>query len=90
VGVQNKVGAALTGDSISAIYLLPDLLQEMPLLRFSGDQDLIANHLGAEPILEKLAQNGNGTVEITHEKPFLIADWSCQGQPSRGFKMLQT
>ena len=47
--------------------LLPDLLKEMPIVLFSGDQDLICNHLGTEELINHLEFNGGKGMEISPE-----------------------
>lgn len=48
-------------NSAPAVELLPDLLSHMPILLFSGDQDLICNHLGTEDMIHRMTWlNGTG------------------------------
>jgi len=42
-----------------SISLLPKLLESIPVLLFSGDQDFICNHVGTERLIEALEWNGD-------------------------------
>jgi carboxypeptidase D len=42
-----------------SISLLPKLLESIPILLFSGDQDFICNHVGTERLIEALEWNGD-------------------------------
>lgn len=56
--------------------LLPGLLEEIPIFLFSGDKDLICNHIGTENIIDNLEWNGgkgmttNGVVAPKREWTF--------------------
>ncbi|KAI8049110.1 Alpha/Beta hydrolase protein [Gilbertella persicaria] len=39
-------------------YLLPDILKEIPVLLFSGEQDLICNYVGTEYLIGNMTWNG--------------------------------
>ncbi|KAK3112346.1 Cell death protease [Teratosphaeriaceae sp. CCFEE 6253] len=41
-----------------AVELLPGLLERVPIILFSGDKDLICNHIGTETLISNLAFNG--------------------------------
>ncbi|KAJ3497004.1 hypothetical protein NLG97_g2236 [Lecanicillium saksenae] len=53
------VGSALrsAGDQPS-IHLFPGLLEEIPILLYSGAEDLICNHIGTENMIESLEWGG--------------------------------
>lgn len=61
--------------------LLPDLLEQMPIFLFSGDKDLICNHIGTENIIDNLRWNGdkgmttNGVLAPKRE-------WTFNGEPA--------
>jgi len=61
--------------------LLPDLLAKVPIILFSGDQDLICNYKGTEEIINNLSYNGgkgfeeNGVTAPRH-------DWVFEGEPA--------
>lgn len=52
-------------NSVPSIKFLPDLLKEVPIVLFSGDQDLICNHLGTEEIIHNLEWNGGKGFELS-------------------------
>ncbi|KAJ8663593.1 hypothetical protein O0I10_000838 [Lichtheimia ornata] len=55
----SKVGSSLNGDkSISSYDLLPKILEEIPVLLFGGDQDLICNMLGINYLIGNMTWNG--------------------------------
>lgn len=56
---NGRVGAELTNKkSTSSITLLPDLLEHINILLFSGDQDFICNYIGTENLIDALEWNG--------------------------------
>ncbi|KAI8581933.1 hypothetical protein K450DRAFT_229967 [Umbelopsis ramanniana AG] len=56
---SGAVGRALDYDeSQPSYYLLPDILEEVPILLFSGDKDLICNSLGTEYLIGNLTWGG--------------------------------
>ncbi|CAF1112879.1 unnamed protein product [Adineta steineri] len=61
--------AFISTHSEPSINLLPDLLRQIPIVLFSGEYDLICNHLATENMLDGMTWNdktgfnlGNGTV----------------------------
>ncbi|KAL1923992.1 uncharacterized protein VTP21DRAFT_7027 [Calcarisporiella thermophila] len=53
------VGGALDDDrSLPPVRLLPNILSKIPVLLYSGDQDLICNHRGTEYLIDNLTWNG--------------------------------
>lgn len=55
------IGAFTARNSAPAVALLPSLLEHVPILLFSGDQDLICNHLGTEDMIHHMTWlNGTG------------------------------
>lgn len=58
-----------------SVFLLPDLLEKVPILFFAGDQDLICNHVGIERMIENLEWNGStGFGNISAQ------DWHVDGK----------
>lgn len=56
---NGAVGSSMRqGNDDAAVYLLPDLLENMEILFFNGDRDLICNHYGNERMIEHLEWNG--------------------------------
>ena len=73
-------GAFRTRDSKPSIHLLPDLLSEVPILLFSGDKDLICNHIGTENLIHNLEWQGGKGFELS---PGILAprrDWIFEGE----------
>ncbi|KDE04968.1 hypothetical protein, variant [Microbotryum lychnidis-dioicae p1A1 Lamole] len=64
-------------ESVPAVQLLPKLLDEIPVLLFAGDQDLICNHLGIERLIEGLTWKGETGFGTEKAK-----DWSVNGKPA--------
>ncbi|KAF2672778.1 carboxypeptidase B-like-like protein [Microthyrium microscopicum] len=58
-------GAFRARASTPAVKLLPDILKEIPIILFSGDQDLICNHLGTEELIHNLEWNNGKGFEIS-------------------------
>jgi len=75
-------GAFRARNSPPAISLLPDLLEKLPILLFSGEKDFICNHLGTESLIHNMEWNGGKGFEIS---PGTIAprrDWTFEGEPA--------
>nr|POE94358.1 pheromone-processing carboxypeptidase kex1 [Quercus suber] len=62
--------------------LLPGLLKQMPIVLFSGDQDLICNHLGTEDLINKLTWNGATGMELSPGTWAPRLDWTFEGEPA--------
>jgi carboxypeptidase D len=45
-------------NSTASVFLLPDILEEIPVMLFNGDKDYICNHLGNEMLIRSLQWNG--------------------------------
>ena len=69
-------------NSIPSIELLPDLLAEVPVLLFSGDQDMICNHLGTESLIKSLEFNGGKGFELSPGVWAPKRDWTFEGEPA--------
>lgn len=79
---NGQVGQAFTAaTSVPSVKLLPDLLSQMPIILFSGDQDLICNHKGTEELINNLSFNGGKGFE---EKGVTAPrhDWVFEGEPA--------
>ncbi|KAL4076362.1 alpha beta-hydrolase [Scleroderma citrinum] len=61
--------------SPSAITLLPDLLERIPVLLFAGDQDFICNYMGLESMIKSMTWNGEKGLGKVQTKL-----WSVDGQ----------
>ena len=62
--------------------LLPGLLEKMPIVLFSGDQDLICNHLGTEELISHLEWNGGKGMETSPGVWAPKRDWTFEGEPA--------
>lgn len=63
VECSHRVGAGIDSDvdgKASVIHLPYILEQNVPVLLFAGDQDLICNHIGVERVAERLTWGGQG------------------------------
>ncbi|KAI9780865.1 MAG: Cell death protease [Geoglossum umbratile] len=60
--------------------LLPDLLEEMPILLFSGDQDLICNYLGTEELIHNMEWGGAKGFETAPGTWAPRRDWTFEGE----------
>lgn len=56
--VSRVHGTFTARNSTSAYELLPDILEEIPVMMFNGDKDYICNHLGNEQLIAALEWNG--------------------------------
>ncbi|CAF1233876.1 unnamed protein product [Adineta steineri] len=80
---SSSVHKTFTADiSKPSITLLPDLLQQIPIILYSGEYDLICNHWGTEAIIDSMTWNGgtgfdfgNGTLSSTDP-------WIVEGEPA--------
>jgi carboxypeptidase D len=60
--------------------LLPEILTEMPVLLFSGDKDLICNHIGTEELIANMQWNGGKGFEVTPGNWAPRRDWTFEGE----------
>lgn len=70
-------------NSKPSIELMPNLLSKMPVLLFSGDKDLICNHIGTEEMIHAMEFNGGKGFEL--DAPGTWApreDWVFEGEPA--------
>lgn len=58
-------------------HLLPGLLEKLPIVLFSGDKDLICNHIGTENIIDSLEWNG-----ATGMSNAPVREWTFEGEPA--------
>ncbi|KAK4211439.1 Alpha/Beta hydrolase protein [Rhypophila decipiens] len=66
------------------IEFLPEILSEIPVLLFSGAEDLICNHLGTEALISNMQFNGGRGFEISPGAWAPRRDWMFEGE-SAGF-----
>ncbi|KAK6458419.1 carboxypeptidase B-like processing protease [Scheffersomyces xylosifermentans] len=56
---SRNVGSSLQAtNSVPSVHLLPGLLQEMPIVLFNGNLDIICNYIGTEGFIKKLEWGG--------------------------------
>lgn len=67
-----------------SIELIPDLVKEVPILFFSGAEDLICNHFGTEDMISNMQWNGGKGFEVTPGNWAPRRDWTFEGE-SAGF-----
>lgn len=75
-------GAFRARNSKPSISLLPDILKQVPILLFSGDKDLICNHLGTEELIHNMEWNGGKGFELSPGTWAPRRDWTFEGQPA--------
>lgn len=75
VGSQFRVG-----DSKPSIHLLPEILRETPILLFSGEEDLICNHLGTEALIHNMEWNNGKGFELTPGNWAPRREWTFDGE----------
>lgn len=69
-------------NSLPSVSFLPDLLSEIPVLLFSGDRDLICNHLGTEAMINRLQWNGGKGFEVSPGVWAPRRDWTFENEPA--------
>lgn len=67
-------------NSRPSVELMPKLLAEVPVLLFSGEQDLICNHLGTEEMIHRLAWNGGVGFEVSPGTWAPRREWTFEGE----------
>jgi carboxypeptidase D len=83
VECNNQVGSAFTAkNSKPSVRLLPSLLEQMPVLLFNGDQDMICNHIGTENLINNLNFNGGTGMQISTGMTAAKQDWTFEGEPA--------
>ena len=77
-------GAFRARNSPPAITLLPSLLEHVPILLYSGDKDLICNHLGTEELIHRMTWlNGTGFEDPPGSGSWAPRQpWTFDGEPA--------
>ena len=75
-------GAFRARKSAPSITLLPSLLERLPVLLFSGDRDLICNHVGTEELIHNMAWSGGQGFELSPGTWAPRRDWTFEGEPA--------
>jgi carboxypeptidase D len=80
---NGAVGTQFTAKkSVPAIALLPDLLRELPIVLFSGDQDLICNHIGTEKLISNMKWQGGQGFQLPNGGTAPRRKWIVDGEPA--------
>jgi carboxypeptidase D len=83
VECNGAVGSAFRAkNSEPAIKFLPDILKEVPIVLFSGAEDLICNHLGTEALIGNMEWNGGKGFEVAPGNWAPRRDWTFEGEPA--------
>jgi carboxypeptidase D len=68
--------------SIPTIHMLPGILEQVPIVLFSGDQDLICNHLGTEEMIHNMEWGGGKGFELSPGTWAPRRVWTFEGEPA--------
>lgn len=80
---NNQVGGAFRAENDKpSVELLPGLLETVPIVLFSGDKDMICNHIGTEKMINNLEWNGGKGFEVTPGTWAPRRDWTFEGEPA--------
>lgn len=63
-----------------SIELLPDIIEQVPTLLFSGAEDLICNHKGTEDLITNLHWSGGKGFEMSPGNWAPRRDWTFEGE----------
>lgn len=75
-------GSFRARNSKPSIDLLPGLLQEMKVMLFSGEKDLICNHIGTENLIKNMTWNGATGFETSPGVWAPRSEWVYEGTPA--------
>ena len=79
---SGAVGSNFNPKSVPSVQILPEILQTMPVLLFSGDQDLICNHMGTEELIHNMEWNGGKGFELSPGTWAPRKHWTFEGEPA--------
>lgn len=68
--------------SKASIGMLPGIIEKVPTILFSGDQDLICNHIGTEELIHNMEWNGGKGFELSPGTWAPRRDWTYEGEPA--------
>ncbi|CAN8105837.1 unnamed protein product [Discula destructiva] len=77
---SGAVGSNFRPTSQPSVKLLPELLAEVPVLLFSGAEDLICNHLGTEALIGNMNWNGGKGFELSPGTWAPRREWTFEGE----------
>ncbi len=66
--------------SIPSVTFLPELIAQVPVLLFSGNKDMICNHVGTEAMIENMKWNGGKGFEVSPGVLSAKQDWTFEGE----------
>ncbi|CAK7226852.1 Cell death protease [Sporothrix curviconia] len=66
--------------SKASITFMPELLAQVPILLFSGAEDLICNHLGTEALIGNMQWNGGKGFELSPGNWAPRREWTFEGE----------
>lgn len=69
-------------NSKPSIDLLPAIIERVPTILFSGDQDLICNHIGTEELIHNMEWNGAKGFELSPGTWAPRKHWTFEGEPA--------
>lgn len=64
------------------ITMLPSLLEQVPIILFSGEKDIICNHLGTEEMIHNMEWNNGKGFELSPGTWAPRRDWTFEGEPA--------
>ena len=81
VECNGQVGSAFSArNSKPSIELLPGILEKVPIVLFSGDKDLICNHMGTEDLINNMSWNGGKGFEVSPGVWAPRRDWTFENE----------
>ncbi|SMY29274.1 unnamed protein product [Zymoseptoria tritici ST99CH_1A5] len=87
VECNDGVGRAFTArNSEPSVHLLPELLEHMRIVLFSGDKDMICNHIGTENVINNLKWNGAVGMEISTGMTAPKQEWTFEGDAAGSYQ----
>jgi len=63
-----------------SVRLLPGILEKLPVVLFSGDQDFICNHMGTEELIHNMEWNGGKGFELSPGNWAPREEWVFEGE----------
>jgi carboxypeptidase D len=77
---SGAVGSKFNPKSAPSIQILPEILTTVPIILFSGDQDLICNHIGTEELIHNMEWNGGKGFELSPGTWAPRRHWTFEGE----------
>jgi len=77
---SGAVGAKFNPKLAPSIQILPEILTTVPVILFSGDQDLICNHIGTEELIHNMEWNGGKGFELSPGTWAPRRHWTFEGE----------